>query len=401
MMIAAIIWVWAFALIVERWRGALWLGIALPAGILLNYKYKAFLLEIIHPLVEIDVGAWPAILNLALPAGISFYTFKLVAYIIDVRDGKVEKENTPILFIAFISAFPQLIAGPILRYKDMREQIHKIFRSEVNIDFKNGVKYLAFGLFYKVVLSDMLSALYRPVRINFTPTDMVNVHFADAIFYVASYSFQIYFDFWGYSLMAIGLGRMLSLKIPHNFAEPYLSRNPAEFWRRWHITLSYWIRDYVYVRIGGNKSYIRNICIVFILSGLWHGAGPRFIFWGIYHAILVIGYHLARPVFDRLPAAVAVALTFLFVSLGWPLFDLGARQYWNLLTLANGHAPLRMGWEWGYLAAVAMAVFATREARWLFNDRAMVANSPYVQAVVASVSVLLLNFSSTFIYFRF
>ena len=208
--------------------------------------------------------------------------------------------------------------------------------------------------------------------------------------------------------MAIGLGRLFCIELPVNFREPYLSRNPREFWQRWHITLSYWLRDYVYIRMGGRDSYVRNILIVFALVGLWHGAGWNFVAWGIYHAVLVIVYHFTAPIWDRLPKSIAIALTFILVSFGWPLFFLSlekyAAVYWTSCDGAVACSGVSSDHDWLYLAAIGFVTFGFRERNWLYNPPSQsptFTDSPMVLAVLMFSGLLFISWSRTFIYFRF
>jgi alginate O-acetyltransferase complex protein AlgI len=206
--------------------------------------------------------------------------------------------------------------------------------------------------------------------------------------------------------MAIGLGLLIGINFPRNFREPYLATDPREFWRRWHVTLSYFIRDYIYLKLGGNQAYVRNIIIIFVVAGLWHGAGWNFVLWGIYHAALVVAYHLVRPLWDPLPKGLRIALTFILVSLGWPLFYLSLDQYVDLMTIVfyklDFASETFRFTHWAYLAAVVVWTFLQREDRWLYdNTRKHFADSGVLHAALISSAMLFLGFRQTFIYFRF
>jgi alginate O-acetyltransferase complex protein AlgI len=286
----------------------------------------------------------------------------------------------------------------------MRPQLEALrTQAKLKPNLVGAFKFLSVGLFAKVFLADISGmgvsrGLSAPLE-SLTKLDQLTQ--------IGFWSMQIYYDFWAYSIMAIGLGRLFCIELPVNFREPYLSANPREFWRRWHVTLSYWLRDYVYIRMGGNKAYVRNIVIVFALVGLWHGAGWNFVVWGLYHGALVVGYHFAAPLWDRLPRALAIGLTFVLVSLGWPLFFLSLSDYAAFLTHLMG-APIGMGvyrpFDWLYLAFVLAATFGLREARWLHNDSSrphVLADSPVFAGVLAFAGLTFLSLSTTFIYFRF
>lgn len=401
-MLLCIAWGWACALLkLPRTKLSYAIAITPPLLILFLFKYLAFSLDTFR-IPHSGVGFLGWVFAIALPAGISFYTFKIVSYSVDVLDGKVEPEPSLLKLIAFFTAFPQLIAGPILRYGDMRAQMDRLATSErISADFATGLKFLSVGLFGKIFFADILAAFVKGkfgVDTNYSSLD--------ALFYLLSYSFRIYYDFWAYSIMAIGLGMMIGLDIPRNFIEPYLSASPREFWRRWHVTLSFWLRDYVYLRLGGNKNYIRNIAIVFLVCGLWHGAGLNFIVWGAYHGVLVIGYHLCSKWWDRMPKFVRIAATFTLVSLGWPLFAVGMEGYIHLLDQlflqTNFSSTDFTRFQWAYLLAVGLVTFFVREERWLFNaEHSRFVDWPVVHASLVGTSVLFLTYRDTFIYFRF
>lgn len=403
LLVVTIAWAAGIAVIVKRKPNlpVMWLAILVPLGFLFTFKYLGFALSIIDP----SGGSremFSFILRYTLPAGISFYTFQIVSYLIDVRDGRIEMEGNPIRFAAYVALFPQLIAGPILRYHELRDQlIHISETTRLKPDVSRGVKYLSVGLAYKVFFADVLRFFQESHNL------VAGGGAADALFAVLSYSFIIYFDFWAYSLMAIGLAKLFCIHLPRNFMEPYLSLSPKEFWRRWHVTLSFWLRDYVYLRLGGNVHYVRNIAIVFVAVGVWHGAGYNFIVWGAYHAALVLAYHWTRPAWDRLPQALQIAATFALVSLGWPLFYLDIGGYIDvmtvILTLQPATAAVQFGTgAWLYLGGVASWTFFTREDNWLFNERpGRVSDNPVVHGIIFSVSVIFLYFAQNFIYFNF
>jgi len=376
------------------------LCVSFPVLVLWLFKYLGFSLDIVGA-HEGARDVFSIFLVVLIPAGISFYTFQTLAYCIDVADGTIEPERNPIKFGAFITYFPQLIAGPILRYSEIRDQLTRISSErQVRPDLAGGLKFLAFGLFAKTFGADILLLLQERYKFD-APTGSF-----DALYSVFAYSFVIYYDFWAYSIMAIGLARLFGIELPRNFREPYVSFSPKEFWRNWHITLSYWIRDYLYIRLGGNRRYVANITFAFLVTGLWHGAGLNFLAWGLYHAALVIAYHLARPMWDRLPRPVGIALTFVLVSLGWPLFYLDVGGWLTLLIEVfsfdfAGNEIYRLR-HWIFLAMIAGWTFLARERWWLFNERPrMVFDWAPVQAIAMFVAVLLFSFSREFIYFRF
>lgn len=379
-------------------RASLLISISFPLMVLFLFKYLRFFLDSVGAEEWVYDMALP-ILSVTLPAGISFYTFQVLSYSVDVRDNRITAEKNFVIFSAFISFFSQLIAGPILRYEQLRDQLkHISSEKSLSCDIAMGVKCLSFGLFYKTFFSDVLYGFYNHYSIQNNDMSL------DALYSVLAYSFIIYFDFWGYSLMALGIAHFFGIRIPRNFREPYLSHSPKEFWRRWHVTLSYWLRDYVYIKLGGNSKYFRNILIVFLATGLWHGAGWNFVVWGAYHAAFVILYHYTRGYYDKLPSIMRIAITFMVVSFGWPLFYLSVGEYYQLLghifslTPGTTYNPI----YWGLLLLVAVFTFSFREDRWIFNEgKRRIVDSPVTHATMVFGSILFLSFSRTFIYFQF
>lgn len=376
-------------------------GLAIPFGMLFLFKYLDFTLD--------SLGAGPEVrqhfmvfLTVVLPAGISFYTFQLASYLLDSYDGKVKPTASLTKLFAYVSFFPQLIAGPIVRFDKLSHQLDRISRVRVRPQWGRALKYVSVGLFAKIFVADTFMKLEN----RFSATD--SEQSLDALFLVLSYSFRIYYDFWAYSIIAIGLAGMFGIKLPRNFHEPYLSENPKIFWRRWHVTLSFWLRDYLYIRLGGNRAYVRNIIIVMAICGLWHGAGWNFVIWGIYHALLVLIYVNTQSAWDRLPGPFQILLTFTLITIGWPLFfsDVGAYlvlmgQIVNFTSfdadmLVYGISP------WLMMVGVAGWTFCLREGIWLHSRRTQwVLESPVFHAMVVIVCVMFFRYSETFIYFRF
>ena len=261
------------------------------------------------------------LLNLTLPIGISFYTFQTMSYPIDLYRGDAEVQRSYIRFGTFVALFPQLIAGPIVRYKDIAGQLG--FRAGDMGQFSSGVRRFAVGLGKKVLLANNIGMLWDVYSVK-TPGELTT---AGAWLGILAFSMQIYFDFSGYSDMAIGLGRMLGFEFLENFNYPYISKSVTEFWRRWHISLGTWFRDYVYIPLGGNRKGLKrqllNIFIVWALTGFWHGASWNFLLWGIYYALFL----LLEKVFllkklKKLPNFVGHVYAVLAAVLGWVLFEM-------------------------------------------------------------------------------
>lgn len=221
-----------------------------------------------------------------LPIGISFYTFQAISYLCDVRSKKSDAEKSFVNFGTYLSMFPQLIAGPIVKYPQIKEQIHD--RTYTFHDFTKGIQVFVLGLGSKVLLANQIGILWSQLSV----IGYESISTPLAWLGLLAYTFQIYFDFWGYSLMAIGLGRMLGFDLPINFDYPYLSTSMTEFWRRWHITLGSWFKEYVYIPLGGNRGsqlkVFRNLFIVWLLTGIWHGAGWNFVLWGLILFVLIV-----------------------------------------------------------------------------------------------------------------
>lgn len=298
----------------------------LAAGILINllpllyYKYARFFISAISDALR----NWGLALTLPdinpiLPIGISFFTFQAISYIADVYMVRTKPASNAIDFGMYHSCFPQLIAGPIVRYEEIEPQIyHRGMRLD---DIYNGITQFCFGLGKKVILADNAGVVAD--KMFKLPLDSLD--FSCAWIGVIAYTLQIYFDFSGYSDMAIGLGRVLGFSYPENFDQPYLSRSVTEFWRRWHMTLSRWFKDYVYIPLGGNRTSARrtlfNLFLVFFLCGLWHGAAYNFIVWGLYHGSLLVAERLARTWFKvQIPPLLGWAYTIVAVMVGWVFF---------------------------------------------------------------------------------
>ena len=261
-------------------------------------------------------------MSIALPIGISFFTFHNISYIVDVYRGKSEPQRSPLQFLTYIVMFPQLVAGPIVRYHEIKDQLRPDRPRDRGADFAAGFPRFAYGLFKKVAVADSIAPIADSVFA--LPSDQLTT--PTAWLGALAYTLQIYFDFSGYTDMAIGLGTMLGFRLPENFNRPYSAVSITDFWRRWHMSLSRWFRDYLYVPLGGNRGSTaqtyRNLLIVFFLTGLWHGAAWTFILWGLYHGSFLV---LERATGLRtLPAERLMwprrALTFVIVLIGWVPF---------------------------------------------------------------------------------
>lgn len=279
------------------------------------FKYEGFVLDTLNGILPVHISYHA----LPLPIGISFYTFQILSYIIDVYRGNVKVQTNLPNFALYVTMFPQLIAGPIVQYVDVDEQLAS--REVSWTKFGEGSMYFIRGLAKKVLLANTSGMIFTEV----SGLAKGNIAVMTAWLGAFAYMFQIYFDFSGYSDMAIGLGKMLGFEFNMNFNYPYVSKSITEFWRRWHISLSSWFRDYVYIPLGGNRvskiKHIRNLLIVWFLTGLWHGAAWNFVAWGLYYGvILIIEKYLLSPVLDRLPDVVRHIYSIVLVVIGWVLF---------------------------------------------------------------------------------
>ena len=297
------------------------------------FKYYGFLMENFNALTGLNIP----IRKLALPIGISFYTFQALSYDIDLYRGKFPVQKNFVAFAAYITMFPQLIAGPIVRYEDVAKQMMK--RKLSLSRFGKGALRFIFGLSKKVLLANVVGALFDTIHASGTDLSVVTAWIG-----ALAYTFQIYFDFSGYSDMAIGLGEMLGFSFMENFDYPYAADSVTDFWRRWHISLSTWFREYVYIPLGGNRvnviRHIRNILIVWFLTGLWHGASWNFILWGLYYGLLLL---FEKYVWSRIPMPRFInrILTLLLVIIGWVIFSSDTLpQILSTLGAMFGKAPL-------------------------------------------------------------
>ena len=316
------------------------------------FKYADFVVDNINGLF----GAHIPPLELPLPIGISFYTFQILSYIIDLYTGKIRVQKNLVSFALYISLFPQLIAGPIVKYKEIEEQL--VGRKESLVKYSRGMARFVVGLAKKLLLANTLGAVYSGIQ----AMDVGSLSALTAWTGIACYTLQIYFDFSGYSDMAIGLGSMFGFRFNENFNYPYIATSITDFWRRWHISLSSWFRDYVYIPLGGNRRktprVIFNLMVVWLLTGLWHGAAWNFVLWGMFYGVLLIfEKYVLGDLLPRIPTPVRWLTTMVLVMCGWVLFsapDLtGALLY--LKAMFGGAA----GWTDGngaYLLSTNLAV---------------------------------------------
>lgn len=314
---------------------ALLASLIMNLGLLALFKYSSFIIGTINSIFQINIPD-P---KLPLPIGISFFTFQSMSYTIDLYLRNIKVQKNFVSFASYVSLFPQIVAGPIVRYEDVQNElttrtinVHKV---------SEGIGIFVKGLSKKVLLANNIGIIWQQVK----AMDYGDMSAATAWIGILAFTFQIYFDFSGYSDMAVGLGRMLGFNFPNNFNHPYISKSISEFWRRWHITLGSWFRSYVYIPLGGNRGSIgktiRNLAIVWFLTGLWHGASWNFVIWGGYFGALIIIERLwLGKILAKLPSGVSMAYTFLLVVFGWVLFDVnglpGAFSYYGAMFGGTG-----------------------------------------------------------------
>ena len=380
-------------------------------GMLAYFKYAGLLARTLEPALVrgLDLSASPAVLgwfDVVLPAGISFYTFQTLSYVVDVWRGDAPVERNFFRFAGFVSFFPHLVAGPITRHHQLIPQLARIAETGITPRWQSGILLFTVGLVKKVLLADRLGNLIDPRLSHPLALDAVS-----AWLVLAGYALQIYFDFSGYSDMAIGLGRLFGIELPQNFASPYQAVSPTDFWRRWHMTLSSWLRDYLYIPLGGNRcSPARrrvNLMLTMVLGGLWHGANWTFAAWGTWHGLLLILHQATATRWERLPPLWQRNVTFVLVTLGWVFFradDFGQAAQW-FASLAGLHG---LGRPWhadtpALLGVVALGLVLVRcfpNSLELPLER--LGALPQVGLATAAVAALLLmNYGSKFLYFQF
>lgn len=376
------------------------------------YKYYGFVIDSLNAVLPVDISYK----ELALPIGISFYTFQTMSYVIDVYRGKVRAQHDIVAFGAYVSMFPQLIAGPIVRYADVERQLQK--RTISLEKFGEGAVWFLRGLGKKVLLANNTGSFYESVAALGTSEMSALTAWVGCF----AYTMQIYFDFGGYSDMAIGLGKMLGFDFMRNFDYPYTSKSIAEFWRRWHISLGSWFREYVYIPLGGNRAgtlkTIRNLLVVWGLTGLWHGAAWNFVFWGVYYGIIIcLEKYILKDLLKRLPGAAQHIYTMVLVMVGWVMFfspSMGsAAAYLGAMIGFGGKGLLDMtGFYYlksilllGIAAAIGCTPFVYRKFSELLwkEDRYMrvVGVVVYAGIFLISTAYLVNDTYNPFLYFRF
>ena len=398
-------------------RVTLILGLIINLGILFFFKYSGFFAENLNRIF----GTKIRLAEVLLPLGISFYTFQILSYMIDVYRKDVPAQKNLIHLAAYITFFPQLIAGPIVRYQTIAEQLTE--RRESFDHFGEGVKRFVIGLGKKVLLANTIGEVFNTLSVLAPDKNSVVLAWISSF----AFTFQIYFDFSGYSDMAIGLGRMFGFEFLENFQYPYISKSITEFWRRWHISLSTWFKDYVYIPLGGNRRgkvrTIINLFIVWFLTGLWHGAAWNFILWGIYYFLLLFVEKCGfKKVLDKLPSVVSRLYTLFFVNFGWVIFaydDMGKLGQAVKNMFGFGGLPFVSDAAWFYLVSyllllIILVAASTQLPVKLWKKIQAKMSGPSGETVVTVLTVLFLITVLTlsvaglasaafnpFLYFRF
>lgn len=374
-------------------------SIVVNLGILFFFKYSDFFIKVVN---EFGFNIKP--LNLALPLGISFYTFQTLSYTIDCYRGRVNIADNIVDFGLFVTSFPQLIAGPIVKYIDVEKELKE--RDDSLHSYNVGMKIFIEGLFLKVLLANKFGEIFN----SFT--------FADAssktlvFLKLVAYSLQIYFDFAGYSKMAIGMGRMLGFNFPENFNYPYISKSITEFWSRWHMTLSSWFKEYVYIPLGGNRvgkaRHIFNIFVVWFLTGFWHGADYNFILWGMYFfVVLILEKYFFLKILEKAPIFVSHIYTMLIILFSWVLFTSTDLKDIGAFFTSLGSKPFfstevtSFLLQYGILFIIGI-LFSTPKPKEIFEKQKEAVQIVVLTIVfILSIAALVAGNYNPFLYFRF
>lgn len=397
-------------------RALLVVALAASLGMLFYFKYANFVIDSVNALLGTSFANIAGIST--LPLGISFYTFQTLSYTIDVYRRDVETEHNIIDFGAYVVMFPQLIAGPIVKYRDVSDQLH-VYRGRYTLaQIEDGMTTFTFGLAKKVLLADAIGALWTDIigvagDSTATFVGLENASSGLVWLGILAYSLQLYFDFSGYSLMAIGMGKMLGFDFPANFNYPYISASITEFWRRWHMTLSGWFREYVYIPLGGNrrglKRQIFNLFVVELLTGIWHGANWNFICWGLYYFVLLALEKLFLLKYLQKGRVWPHLYTLFLVVVGWAMFvgnDEGVQfglLFRKLFVWSDGVSPLYFLRNYGVLLAVSIVCCTPLiEKLWdVLRRRTVTRLATIGLLLVVSTAYVVGSTNSPFLYFNF
>ena len=390
----------------DKWKrkAVLILSVIVNIGLLFFFKYYNFVIDNLNHLFNLNISAS----TLSLPLGISFYTFQTLSYTIDVYRGEVEASKSFFDYSAYVAMFPQLVAGPIVRYIDIFNQLKKRDFSDKSVAY--GIKRFVYGLAKKVLIANKLGELYKLILAK----EIITLPASMAWLGIIAFTLQIYFDFSGYSDMAIGLGRMLGFDFLENFNFPYISKSITEFWRRWHMSLSLWFRNYVYIPLGGNRvklaRQIFNLFITWFLTGFWHGADFNFILWGLYYfTLLVIEKFLIAKALDKAPSLIRHIYALIFIIIGWVIFefkvsDIGPflKAMFNFKNFASSETLFYLK-EYGFYIIVGTALSFGACKKLIDKERKTTyLEIAFLFALLIIVTMSLISESyNPFLYFRF
>lgn len=395
-------------------RLSLYFAVTVNILILCFFKYYGFIIENINALFQVEIPYRV----LSLPIGISFYTFQAIAYLVDIYRGKIDAQKDIVKFSIYMAMFPKVIIGPILRYEKIEEQLST--RVVTLKKFGSGALYFICGLGKKVILGDSMGDVFAQVAALEIGTFSALTAWVGCI----AFAFQIYFDFSGYSDMALGLGKMLGFDFERNFHYPYVSRSITEFWRRWHISLSSWFKEYIYFPLGGNKCeparHIVNLLIVWFLTGCWHGAEWNFIFWGLYYGVIVIlENYMFGQWLSEAKTWVQHTVTLLLVLIGWVFFFspsvgyafryIGAMFIFGATAVADAQSLFLIGTNWLFfiLCIIGSTALGMNYLNNLTNSyknrtlRSIATCVVYLGIFIISVAFLVVGEAEPFLYFRF
>ena len=395
----------------------LWLtlSIVINLGMLMYFKYTNFFIDNINNIFNLSIS----FLEITLPIGISFFTFQTMSYSIDVYRGSVKAEKNFLNFFLYVCMFPQLIAGPIVRYIDVAKELKD---REINFEkVSNGLKIFLYGLFKKVLIANNLGLLFDTIKVMDSNELTVLLSWLGLI----AYTLQIYFDFSGYSNMALGLGKMLGFTYPENFNYPYISKSITEFWSRWHMTLSGFFKDYVYISLGGNRCsklrHITNLLIVWMLTGFWHGAEWNYLLWGLYFGIiLIIEKYLLKNILEKSPKFIKHIYAIILILIGWLIFTSNDITHLNdyLKSLIGINVPLSSKLSIELLVSnisiIIIGIILSTPIYKVLSNKISNINNKYIKISIDSISILLIiilfiitlsylvsNSYNPFLYFRF
>ena len=395
-----------------KWaKMVLWSAVAVDLLLLGFFKYRVFLLENLFAIF----GKTPALQEIPAPLGVSFFTFSILSFLFDVYRDKAEVPRNPLDFALYVSFFPKLVSGPIVNYGDFTAQLRE---RKLNLNkIGAGTRQFLIGLAKKLLIADVLGVTFNAV--SALPMDSVSM--VSAWLGALSYTLMLYFDFSGYSDMAIGIAQMCGFTFGKNFDYPYLATSITDFWRRWHISLGAWFRDYVYFPLGGSRvsmpKILRNLMAVWLLTGIWHGASWTFILWGIYHGVLqILEKFVLKKVLDKVPNAVKIPLTFLAVVAGWVFFfapNLGFAVTWlgRMLGVgvkfADATAKYYLAGSWKILliALVGASPLPARVGGQIYRSQSSVPVGLsviwYGLLLILCIAVMTGSTYSSFLYFQF